>query len=172
MLQSICDSIVQLSRRNSINSSMFEFVAMILIACILAIIRLLGKCNLQHYLQHLHGFLWRVRRPAVITDDRLRKKKKNRKIICDRCKKTLVYQGQTICHLGNFIHAPPKTAISLSDRVKAWERGEWNATYYCTECLAVFHKCTPNIAFNQHCYHQDELRRQRKAYWKESMSDL
>ena len=59
---------------------MFEFVAMILIACILAIIRLLGKCNLQHYLQHLHGFLWRVRRPAVITDDRLGKKKKVEKL--------------------------------------------------------------------------------------------
>ena len=151
---------------------MFEFVAMILIACILAIIRLFGKCNLQHYLQHLHGFLWRVRRPAVITDDRLGQKKKSRQIICDRCKKTLVYKGQTVCHLGNFIHAPPKTAISLLDRVKAWERGEWNATYYCVECLAVFHKCTPHIAFKQHCYHQDELRRQRKAYWKESMSDL
>ena len=105
MLQSICASIVQLSRRNSINSSMFEFVATILIACILVIIRLLGKCNLKHYLQHLHGFLWRVQRPAVITDDRLRKKKKSRKIICDRCKKTLVYKGQTVCHLGNFIHA-------------------------------------------------------------------
>jgi hypothetical protein len=67
------------------------------------------------------------RRPSKIIDSRFDKRRCDRAICCDGCR--YWYRGNAV---GAFCHTRgmPTTLF----RRAAWERGEWDATWYCIEC--------------------------------------
>ena len=76
-----------------------------------------------------------ARNPASIADTRFEKQREQRQIRCDDCKQL---KGGNAA--GAFYHR--KNAPCADDREEAWKRGEWDATWYCTECYMLYYNCS------------------------------
>ena len=77
----------------------------------------------------------KARKPAGIRDTRFEKKRELRQTRCDQCNK--VKGGNAA---GAFCHRENMPAAG--ERKAAWERGDWDATWYCTECYMVYYDCS------------------------------
>ena len=77
----------------------------------------------------------KARKPASIADTRFEKKREQRQTCCDQCNDLKVGN-----EAGAFYHRenmPP-----AGERQAAWERGDWDASWYCTECYMLFYDCS------------------------------
>ena len=75
------------------------------------------------------------RKPASIADTRFDKKRKLRQVLCGQCGE--LKSGD---EAGAYFHRqnmPP-----AGERKAAWERGDWDATWYCIECYMLFYNCS------------------------------
>ena len=72
----------------------------------------------------------KARKPASIADTRFQKQRELRQIRCDHCEQL---KGGNAA--GAFFHR--KNAPCAEEREAAWERGDWDATWYCTECYML-----------------------------------
>ena len=72
------------------------------------------------------------RKPASITDGRFESKRALRKTRCDQCNELKVgNEAGAFCYRQDM---PP-----TDEREAAWERGDWDATWYCTECYMRYY---------------------------------
>ena len=72
------------------------------------------------------------RKPASITDGRFESKRALRKARCDECNKVKGgNEAGAFCYRQDM---PP-----TDEREAAWERGDWDATWYCTECYMRYY---------------------------------
>jgi len=79
---------------------------------------------------------WEARRiPNQISDTRFDKERRHRGIRCDGCRE--LKQGNAV---GTFA-ALSRRWLAPACRREAWERGEWNASWYCVECYADYWEC-------------------------------
>ena len=81
------------------------------------------------------------RRPARIEDTRFDKRRAHRWVCCDGCQHW--YQGNEVgahCHRE---HMQP-----TAGRKTAWERGEWDATWYCIGCYQEHFDCSRSEVLN------------------------
>ena len=76
-----------------------------------------------------------LRKPSIVNDGRFKKVRKERFFNCDSC-----YKRYNNTEHGAFIHGTDQ--ILAADRHKKWEDGEWDATWYCLQCLKNTHKMT------------------------------
>ena len=77
----------------------------------------------------------KARKPASIADGRFEKKREQRQTRCDQCNHLKVGN-----EAGAFYHRenmPP-----AGERQAAWQRGDWDASWYCTECYMLFYDCS------------------------------
>jgi len=74
-----------------------------------------------------------ARNPASIADKRFEKERELRQIRCDHCKQL---KGGNAA--GAFFHR--KNMPPAGERQAAWERGDWDATWYCTECYMLYYE--------------------------------
>ena len=73
-----------------------------------------------------------ARNPASIADTRFEKQREQRQIRCDHCEQLKGGNAAgAFCHRKNM---PP-----AGERQAAWERGDWDATWYCTECYMLYY---------------------------------
>ena len=75
------------------------------------------------------------RKPASIADTRFDKKRKLRQVLCGQCGE--LKSGD---EAGAYFHRqnmPP-----AGERKAAWERGDWDATWYCIECYMLPYNCS------------------------------
>ena len=77
----------------------------------------------------------KARQPTSITDTRFEKQRELRQIRCDHCEQL---KGGNAA--GAFFHR--KNAPCAEERQAAWERGDWDATWYCTECYMMYYNCS------------------------------
>ena len=75
------------------------------------------------------------RRPMKIIDSRFEKGRCARSICCDNCHDW--YHGNAV---GTFWHTQNMPAPAC--RRAAWERGHWDATWYCKKCCAEYWHCS------------------------------
>ena len=69
----------------------------------------------------------KARKPASIADTRFEKKRELRQTRCDECNELKSgNEAGAFCHRQNM---PP-----AGERKAAWECGDWDASWYCTEC--------------------------------------
>ena len=74
----------------------------------------------------------KARKPASIADTRFEKQRELRQIRCDHCEQLKGGNAAgAFCHRKNM---PP-----AGERQAAWERGDWDATWYCTECYMLYY---------------------------------
>ena len=77
----------------------------------------------------------KARQPTSITDTRFQKQRELRQIRCDHCEQLKGGNAAgAFCHRKNM---PP-----AGERQAAWERGDWDATWYCTECYMQYYNCS------------------------------
>ena len=85
--------------------------------------------------EHLHTsreHLPKARKPASIADTRFEQKREQRQTCCDQCNHLKVgNQAGAFYHRQNM---PP-----AGERQAAWERGDWDASWYCTECYMRYY---------------------------------
>jgi len=81
------------------------------------------------------------RNPAIIDDSRFDKSRGQREHRCDKCEKLKVGN-----RAGAFRHI--KNAPRAGDRKAAWERGDWDATWYCTDCYKLYYNCSYDAVFD------------------------
>ena len=75
------------------------------------------------------------RKPASIADTRLEQKKELRKARCgQRGELKGGNEAGAFCHRQNM---PP-----AGERKAAWECGNWDANWYCTECYKLYYNCS------------------------------
>jgi len=74
-------------------------------------------------------------RPMKIIDSRFEKERCARAICCDECGDW--YRGNAV---GTFSHTRGMPAAEF--RRAAWERGDWDASWYCIECCAEYWECS------------------------------
>ena len=72
------------------------------------------------------------RKPARITDGRFEARRARREARCDECGK--VKGGNDAGAFWHSQNMPPTW-----ERQAAWERGDWDATWYCTECYMRYY---------------------------------
>jgi hypothetical protein len=72
------------------------------------------------------------RKPASIEDKRFQKERTQRTTCCDECRK---FKSGNVA--GAFNHR--KNMPQAGERKAAWERGDWNATWYCTGCYMQYY---------------------------------
>ena len=86
--------------------------------------------------EHLHTsreHLPKARKPASIADTRFEQKREQRQTCCDQCNHLKVGN-----QAGAFYHRddmPP-----AGERKAAWERGDWDASWYCIDCYRRHYK--------------------------------
>jgi hypothetical protein len=83
----------------------------------------------------------RPRTPATIADTRFEKKRALRETRCEQCGE--LFSGNeagAYCHRENM---PP-----AGERKAAWERGDWDATWYCIGCYMDYYDCSPKAIFD------------------------
>ena len=73
-----------------------------------------------------------ARKPASIADTRFEKQRELRQIRCDHCEQL---KGGNAA--GAFCHR--KNMPRAGERQAAWERGDWDATWYCIECYMLLY---------------------------------
>ena len=76
-----------------------------------------------------------LRRPKRIIDSRFEKGRCVRVVCCDECGNW--YQGNAV---GTFCDTVDMPAPEL--RRAAWERGDWDASWWCIECYADYLQCS------------------------------
>ena len=77
----------------------------------------------------------KARKPASIADTRFEKKRELRQTRCDQCNELKGgNEAGAFCHRQNM---PP-----AGERKAAWECGDWDATWYCTECYMLYYNCS------------------------------
>ena len=77
----------------------------------------------------------KARKPASIADTRFEKKRELRKARCDQCNELKGgNEAGAFCHRQNM---PP-----AGERKAAWECGDWDASWYCTECYMQYYNCS------------------------------
>ena len=77
----------------------------------------------------------KAKKPASIADTRFEKKRELRQTRCDQCKKLKGgNEAGAFCHRQNM---PP-----AGERKAAWECGDWDASWYCTECYIKYYNCS------------------------------
>merc|ERR1712023_245654 len=75
----------------------------------------------------------KARKPASIADTRFEQKREQRQTCCDHCNHLKVgNQAGAFYHRDNM---PP-----AGEREAAWERGDWDASWYCIECYRRYYK--------------------------------
>ena len=81
-------------------------------------------------------------KPAIIKDSRFGKERELRKIICDGCYKVKV---------GNEAGAFwDREAMPVAGaRGAAWERGAWDASWYCTDCYMLYYNCSHEAVYQR-----------------------
>ena len=76
-------------------------------------------------------------RPKTITDSRFEiGGRYNRALHCDEC--GIWFRGGDV---GTFWHTGPRVMPPAESRKAAWERGDWDASWYCIECCADYWEC-------------------------------
>ena len=74
----------------------------------------------------------KARKPASIADTRFEQKRTQRQTYCDHCNHLKVgNQAGAFYHRENM---PP-----AGEREAAWERGDWDASWYCIECYMRYY---------------------------------
>ena len=81
-------------------------------------------------------------KPAIINDTRFAKEREQRKIICDGCDKLKV--GNEAGAFWNREGMP-----AAGEREAAWERGAWDASWYCTGCYVLYYKCSYEAVYHK-----------------------
>jgi hypothetical protein len=83
----------------------------------------------------------RPRTPATITDTRFLRERVLRETRCEQCGKPFSgNEAGAYCHRENM---PP-----AGERKAAWERGDWDATWYCIGCYMEYYDCSPKAIFD------------------------
>jgi hypothetical protein len=75
------------------------------------------------------------RRPRQIIDSRFQKSRTARAVRCDRC--DVWHRGNAV---GTFWHT--RDMPSPENRKAVWEKGGWDASWYCIECVAEYWGCS------------------------------
>ena len=75
------------------------------------------------------------RRPMEISDSRFERNRAARVICCDECRYWYRDNG-----VGTFWHT--RGMPNAEFRKAAWERGDWDASWYCIECCAKYWECS------------------------------
>ena len=75
------------------------------------------------------------RTPARIADTRYEIKRELRKERCDHC-----HELESGNAAGAFWHR--QNTPTAGEREAAWERGEWDANWYCADCHMEYHSCS------------------------------
>ena len=81
-------------------------------------------------------------KPAIITDSRFGKQRELRKIICDGC-----YQEKVGNEAGAFWDREAMPVAGA--RKAAWERGAWDASWYCTDCYMLYYNCSHEAVYQR-----------------------
>ena len=81
-------------------------------------------------------------KPAIIKDTRFGKEREQRKIICDGCYKLKVGN-----EAGAFWDREGMPAAGA--RQAAWERGAWDASWYCTDCYMLYYDCSYQAVYHK-----------------------
>ena len=84
----------------------------------------------------------KARKPAVIKDTRFGKERELREIICDGCYKLKVGN-----EAGAFWDREGMPAAGA--RQAAWERGAWDASWYCTDCYMLYYDCSYEAVYHK-----------------------
>ena len=74
----------------------------------------------------------KARKPASIADGRFEKRREQRQIRCDHCNHLKIGN-----EAGAFYHR--ENMPTSGERQSAWERGDWNASWYCIECYMRYY---------------------------------
>ena len=91
----------------------------------------IGTMGTPWDLQHIHP----NQEPASIADRRFEPKRTLRTARCDQCNEwKRGNEAGTFCYRQNM---PP-----TEKREAAWERGDWDVTWYCTECYMQYYNCS------------------------------
>ena len=77
----------------------------------------------------------KAKKPARIDDTRFAKERELRHTRCDECK-----QMKGGNEAGAFCYRENMPAAG--EREAAWVRGEWDASWYCTQCYMLYWKCS------------------------------
>lgn len=97
-------------------------------------------------------------RPKNIIDSRFDKERCSRAICCDECQHW--FRGNAV---GSFWNKPMPAAES---RREAWERGDWDASWYCIACCADHWDCSDQevmeyLGFSKRQFAKDQFMRAR-----------
>ena len=99
------------------------------------------------------------RRPACITDTRFEKRRDLRTTRCDECgAQKFGNKAGAFCHSHDM---PP-----AGEREAAWECGDWDATWYCTECYMRYYDCSYEAACDMLGFSERDAKKARYAYAK------
>ena len=100
-----------------------------------------------------------ARKPAIIEDTRFEKERELRKIRCDRCYKLKVGN-----EAGAFWDRADMPAAG--SRKAAWERGAWDASWYCTDCYMRYYNCSQQEVYRRLGFTERDRKKARFAQGK------
>ena len=96
------------------------------------------------------------RKPASIKDARFEKKRELRTTRCDQCGE--LRGGNDAGAFSHRQNMPP-----AGERKVAWERGDWDATWYCTECYMVYYNCSHRTVCDMLGFTERAMKKARHA---------
>ena len=81
-------------------------------------------------------------KPAIIEDSRFGKDRELRRIICDWC-----YELKVGNEAGAFWDREAMPVAGA--RQAAWERGAWDASWYCIDCYVLYYNCSYEAVYHK-----------------------